>query len=141
MLINFFILAIRAIQPTDIKHDRANFPASRHYSPVRDFGGVIRQTPDEFWEIVRTLNYEKINRELSDEIHFISNSIQIKHQSLSHLYNRMKVMTVSALFVIVLAFLFEFTDRVRGIHEGDPLTHTSLVSAFKEAARALTHSK
>lgn len=102
--IYFFVLAIDSLRPRKAKVAPAGTSAGDAKAPgIRFYADIIRRGNDEYWETVRGMDYELMNRELSNQVYGMANLIRAKYDALAHLYAGMRILTLGAAGLLVAA--------------------------------------
>lgn len=100
--IYFFLLAIDALRPRKApvaSHDLST--GTRDTAGLRFFREISQHRKDDYWEQIREMDYERLNREMAYQIHGLASLIAAKYDSLEHLYRGMRILTLGAAALIV----------------------------------------
>lgn len=100
----FFLLAIDALRPRKApvaSHDLVT--GTSDTAGVRFFRDIMKHRKDDYWDQIRTMDYDRINRELACQVYGLAGLIAAKYDALEHLYRGMRLLTLGAAALLVAA--------------------------------------
>ena len=100
----FFLLAIDALRPRKAPVASQDLAAgTRDTAGLRFFMDIVKHRKDDYWEQIRTMDYERLNREMAYQVYGLASLISAKYDTLAHLYSGMRILTVGAAALLVAA--------------------------------------
>ncbi|MBI4179457.1 hypothetical protein HY522_08560 [bacterium] len=100
--IYFFLLAIDALRPRKAPVASSDLAAGdRGGAGLRFFLDIVKHRKEDYWEQIQAMDYDRLNRELSYQVHGLAHLITAKYDVLEHLYRGMRILTIGAAALLV----------------------------------------
>lgn len=102
--IYFFLLAIDSIRPRKAVVASKDLSAGiRDTAGLRFYVDIAKHRKEDYWEQIREMDYDRLNRELAYQVHGLAGLIANKYDTLANLYRGMRILTLGAAAIIVAA--------------------------------------
>ncbi len=100
--IYFFILAIDSIRPRKAPVSSMHIAAgTTDTAGLRFYLDIVKHRADDYWDQIRSMDYDRLNRELAYQVHAVSSLIASKYNTLATLYLGMRILTLGAAVILV----------------------------------------